>query len=347
MWNQVLLLQASLSPAHETFDHRAGIPTTLLGDGLEHDPRRRARRATLNRERQRAILQWVEESFDAARQTDAGRRASRAGEVARQVGLDLLPPTAFGFHFSDNGTVSSDLLKRIAAGQEAVAFLDETTGQVYKIFNVRSSTMGGMGWGGEASANLFDWGAEAAARAPASTANTSPAAASSYRMGLKLAATKHHGNWQVETRSGNLFDMIEKVIALDGAGALPTEILGMLDTGDHLLVKQPLATDSRPAAYADLAAAAMGAWPVPAKTGLGDLRLFAWDQRHWFLTDLHPGNVFTWQGKPTVIDALIGEAPPALLADFPELITAAHGPAPTDFPAAVLAPVASQPRLFQ
>ncbi len=42
-------------------------------------------------------------------------------------------------------------------------------------------------------------------------------------MGLKLAATKHQGTWQVDTRSGNLFDMIDKVIALDGAGALPTE----------------------------------------------------------------------------------------------------------------------------
>ncbi len=89
--------------------------------------------------------------------------------MAREVGLDLLPPAAFGFHFSDNGTVSSHLLKRIAAGQEAVAFLAESTRQVYKIYNVRSSTMGGMGWGGEAAANLFDWGADAAARAPATS----------------------------------------------------------------------------------------------------------------------------------------------------------------------------------
>jgi hypothetical protein len=284
------------SPAHETLDHRAGIPTAILSDGFDHALERGTRRAALNRERQRKIIHWVEEYANTRRPSYVGSRLPTAGEVALKVSLDLLPPAAFGFHFSDNGTVSSHLLKRIAAGQEAVAFLDETTRQVYKIFNVRSSTMGGMGWGGEASANLFDWGAEAAASSPArqsSTATLPPAAASGYRMGLKLDATKHNGIWAVDTRSGNLFDMIEKVTALDGAGALPTEIIGMLDTGDHLLVKQPLATDARPAAYADRAAAAMRAYPVPAKTGLGDLRIFHWDQRYWFLTDLHPGNVFT------------------------------------------------------
>ena len=255
--------------------------------------------------------------------------------MAREVGLDLLPPAAFCFHFSDNGTVSSHWLQRIAAGQEAVAFPDYTTRQVYKIYNVRSSTMGGMGWGGEASANLFKCGADAASSAfarPATSKTLSPASASGYRMGLKLAATRHHVKWEVDTRSGNLFDMIEKVAALDGAGALPTEIIGMLETGDHLVVKQGLATDTRPAtnprpaAYADRAAAAMQAYSVSAKTGLGDLRIFAWDGRHWFLTDLHPGNVFAWQGKPTNNDALIGAAPPAPVADFPELITAAQGP---------------------
>ena len=209
--------------------------------------------------------------------------------------------------------------------------------------------MGGMEWGGETSANLLDCGADAAAGTTLQTAGSttlSPAAASGYRMGLKLSATKHHGEWEDDTRSGNLFDMIEKVIALDGAGALPTEIIGMLETGDHFIVKQPLATDSRPAAYAGRAAAAMNAWPVPAKTGLGDLRIFAWDGRHWFLTDLHPGNVFTWQGKPTAIDALIGEVPPALLADFPELLTAAGGPAAVELRDAIQATTASQPRLF-
>ena len=337
------------SPAHETLDHRAGIPTTLPGDGLEHDPGRSTCRAALNRERQRKIIHWVEEYADTRRPSNVGGRLPTAGEVAREVGLDLLPPAAFGFHFSDNGTVSSHLLKRIAAGQEAVAFLDETTCQVYKIYNVRSSTMGGVGWGGEASANLFDWGADAAATTasrPAGSTTLSPASDSGYRMGLKLATTRHNGTWQVDTRSGNLFDMIDKVLALDGAGALPTEIIGMLETGDHLVVKQPLATDSRPAAYAGRASAAMKAYPVPAKTGLGDLRIFAWDQRHWFLTDLHPGNVFTWQGKPTVIDALIGEAPPALLADFPELVTAAQGPDSMEPRNAEQAPTASQPRLF-
>lgn len=183
------------SPAHETLDHRAGIPTTLFRDGWEHDPGRSARRAALNRERQRKIIAAMEGTIDPHRPLSSGGWAGRFSEVARKVGLDLLPPAAFGFHFSDNGTVSSHLLKRIAAGQEAVAFLDETTRQVYKIYNVRSSTMGGMGWGGEASANLFDWGADAAASAlaqPAGSTTLSPASASGYRMGLKLAATRHN-----------------------------------------------------------------------------------------------------------------------------------------------------------
>ena len=90
----------------------------------------------------------------------------------------------------------------------------------------------------------------------------------------------------------------------------------------------------------------MKAYPVPARTGLGDLRIFAWDQRHWFLTDLHSGNVLTWEGKPTVLDALIGETPPALLADLPELIATAGGPVPIVTRDAAKAPAATQPRLF-
>ena len=140
--------------------------------------------------------------------------------------------------------------------------------------------------------------------------------------------------------------MIRKVIALDGAGALPTEIVGMLETGDHFVVKQTPAIDSRPAAYSARAAASMEAYPVPAKTGLSDLRIFEWDQRYWFLTDLHPGNVFTWQGKPTVIDALTGEVPPALLTDFPELVSAAQGPDARETRSDDKGPVASQPKLF-
>ena len=90
----------------------------------------------------------------------------------------------------------------------------------------------------------------------------------------------------------------------------------------------------------------MEAYPVPAKTGLSDLRIFEWDQRYWFLTDLHPGNVFTWQGKPTVIDALTGEVPPALLTDFPELVSAAQGPDARETRSDDKGPVASQPKLF-
>ena len=180
------------------------------------------------------------EYADSRRSPHAGGRLPTTGEVARKVGLDLVPPAAFGFHIPDNGTVSSHLLKRIAAGQEAVAFLDETTRQVYKIYNVRSSTMGGMGWGAGKPPPISSIGARMPLSSTPSQAATgttlSPAAASGYRMGLKLAATKHNGKWEVDTRSGNLFDMIEKVIALDGAGALPTVIMGMLDTGDHFIV---------------------------------------------------------------------------------------------------------------
>ena len=72
----------------------------------------------------------MEEYADSRRPTYVGGRLPTAGEVAREAGLDLLSPAAFGFHFSDLGTVSSNLLKRLAAMQETVAFLDESSGQI-------------------------------------------------------------------------------------------------------------------------------------------------------------------------------------------------------------------------
>lgn len=100
MAKQVQPLQSPPSSAHETLDHRAGIPTTLLGDGMEHDPGRSACRAALNRERQRKIIAAMEGTIDPDRPLSAGGWAGRFSEVPREVGLDLIPPAAFGFHFS-------------------------------------------------------------------------------------------------------------------------------------------------------------------------------------------------------------------------------------------------------
>jgi len=117
-----------------------------------------------------------------------------------------------------------------------------------------------------------------------------------------------------------LSDTLEKLMVLHEAGGCPTEIVGLVDSGDCLVAKQNLCRN-----YTDfdrdLAAAVSDLRAIPAKgiKARGVWVFWAFGKA-WCLGDLHKGNIMrTSHGVPTIIDALIGELTPEILGNLPAL----------------------------
>ena len=119
-------------------------------------------------------------------------------------------------------------------------------------------------------------------------------------------------------------ETIEKLCVLHEAGAHPTEIIGLSDAGDHLIVKQPQATvievgmKQRAESCGKLSTVLM-----PSIAIRGELRIFWHDSRAWLLGDLHRGNIMgDADNESTIIDALIGSIPRPFVQQFNEVAAA-------------------------
>lgn len=173
----------------------------------------------------------------------------------------------------DEDNLVSKFLRPLIPGAEAKPFADDARGVVYKFFDLHDS--GGLG---------------------------------------KKIVIEFGSNFETDLRiiDANLFETLEKLAVLHEAGAHPTEIVGLADTGDYLIVKQPLAQPYGPSLDEDrqVACDVMKALTV---NGLrGNVRVFWVDGKAWLLGDLHQGNIMRdADGQPTVIDALIGCIPTA------------------------------------
>jgi len=92
-------------------------------------------------------------------------------------------------------------LKRIGWGAEASAWRDPETECVYKLFEVHPNSA----------------------------------------LGKKLFIERHgDGEYRAIHSNASLDDTLEKLALPHEAGACPTEIVGLTETGDYLIAKQPL-----------------------------------------------------------------------------------------------------------
>ncbi len=190
---------------------------------------------------------------------------------------------ALGITHDYEGNLTSSTLRCLTGGpEEAWPFADDARGVVYKLFYLRDS--GGLG---------------------------------------KKILLEFGGGFDADLRmlDANLFETLEKLAVLHEAGAHPTEIVGLADTGDYLIVKQPLAQPHGPDLDADRQIAVEVMKALPVRGGLrGDLRVFWVSGKAWLLGDLHQGNIMRGaDGQPTVIDALIGSIPNTALAGLAQL----------------------------
>jgi hypothetical protein len=130
----------------------------------------------------------------------------------------------------------------------------------------------------------------------------------------------------MNVRDAILAETMEKLMILHDAGAHPTELVGLDENGDYLIVKQPLAQSygdieadrdatlrridvARPHAIERMRA-------VPCRARFKRSVWIIWvDERAWVLSDLHPGNVMKDASEgPCIIDALLAPVPPGMVS---------------------------------
>lgn len=236
----------------------------------------RAACTTLNRERTSGIL-------EAAQNHAPGESLSVDAwtEVFERALTDwdtpLIPLSDLGLSHDVDGFVNSEFLEALPSGAEAEPYLDREHEVVYKLFNLKIN--GALG------------------------------------RKLSLEREEDEGEFQVELKDADLRHTLTKLSVLNQAGAHPTEIVGLADTGDYLIAKQPLAYPLVDFAEDQKIAIQNMRGIVPRQGGFRQGVTIIWvEQRPWLVGDLHNRNIMRdFLNRPCIIDALIGPITPAAL----------------------------------
>ena len=207
-------------------------------------------------------------------------------EKAKLWEVPIVPLESLGISRDEEGFLISEELQPLKTGAEACPYLDMKNLIVYKLFDLRVNGS----------------------------------------MGKKIVMQRDDENiLQAEIKEAVLHDMLKKLSSVNDGGGHPTEIVGLTDTFDHLLVKQPLAEP-----YHDFDADRREAMSIMrCVVPLGghfrhNLAVFYTQEEPFLIGDLHKGNIMrNAEGKPTIIDALVGYLPPYVLKELPWLNIAA------------------------
>ena len=202
---------------------------------------------------------------------------------AAELKVPLIPLGHLGLTHSDEGFLVSRDLNKLQSGAEAQPYLDDASEVVYKLFDL------------------------------------TPAGS----LGMKLHFTPSGEGMEMNKLAARLTDTLEKICLLHEMGAHPTEIVGLAETGDFLIVKQPkarrrpysqgLTTDEYRRWFEDERHEAIGQIKGVECISRGlreKVVISAVDGNPWGIADLHERNIMLdATGRPTIIDALIGPVP--------------------------------------
>lgn len=208
-------------------------------------------------------------------------------EKAQLWDVPIVPMQLLGLERDEDGFFESEELQPLPSGAEACPYIDHKAREVYKLFDLRAN--GGMG--------------------------------------KKIVMQRdEEGQLVDEIKDAVLQDTLRKLSAINDGGGHPTEIIGLVDSFDHLLIKQPLAepyhnfeSDRRQAMDAMRCVTPMGGH------FRNPLSVFYTQDDPWLIGDLHKGNIMrNALGEPTIIDALVGYIPPYVQTENPWLRMAAQ-----------------------
>ena len=252
-------------------DFRTRRPTGI--DFASPAADQRAACTALNRERARAILEATQRTSPReSLSPDAWLAAVTS--ASRELEVPLISLEHLGIHHDEDGMLSSQFLTAMTSGAEASPFFDEEWNVVYKLFDLRADGS----------------------------------------LGKKICLDERESDhFEVKLLPAVLVDTLEKLAVLNEAGGHPTEIVGLSANGDYLIAKQPLAFPYKNYQKdREIATKAVGGI-VPPFTNLQRQVAVIWlNSEGWLISDLHHRNIMRdREGKPTIIDALIGPVPHA------------------------------------
>lgn len=234
----------------------------------------------LNRIRTRGILEATQLASSGEPLSLDDRFAAIAG-LSRERDVPLIPLDLLVIDHDEDGLRSSSLLTELPSGAEAIPYFDKEWGVVYKLFDLRVD--GSLG------------------------------------KRIELVRTVE-GDFDLIPCDATLKGTLEKLAVLNEAGAHPTEIVGLSDSGDYLIAKQPWAyprgdfEEDRQIAVSQI----RGIIPEFTGRGLRHTVVVMWlEERAWLGGNLHERNIMRDQdGTPTIIDALIGRVPSAAMKEL-------------------------------
>lgn len=155
----------------------------------------------LNRIRARGILEATQLA-SSGESVSLDARYATIARYSRDRDVPLIPLDQLGIHHDEDGLRSSSLLTPLPSGAEAIPYFDKDWGVVYKLLDLRVN--GSLG------------------------------------KKIELVRTTE-GDFDLIPCDATLRDTLEKLAVLNHAGGHPTEIVGLSDSGDYLIAKQPWA----------------------------------------------------------------------------------------------------------
>ena len=234
--------------------------------------------AALNRERIRGLTE-ADRNTASRESLSPHAWAALFARKCAEWGVPLIPLSRLGISHNDERLITSSFLTPLTSGAEASPFKDQEWGVVYKLFPLLRS--GGLG------------------------------------KTFAMEFSEESNEATISTRDATLFETIEKLTTLSEAGALLTEIVGLTDSGDYLIVKQPLAFPHRDFEV-DRQCAVDVIRAVPCRAPFGRPLWTIWMHgQPYFVSDLHKGNIMRDAGDvPAIIDALFCPVPRSAIRLF-------------------------------
>lgn len=241
--------------------------------------------AALNRERARGILA-LSQHTPSGQPVPVDVWTAALTRQSREWQVPLISLGELGFLRGDEGLICPASLIPLAPGAEASPYWHRESGMVYKLFDVKAH--GGLG----------------------------------KKITLEQSDAKGYG---MRHNDATLMDTMEKIQVLHNLGAHASEIVGLDDEGNFLIVKQPWAlpqpynTPGRPekdayrlyetdrtSAIQAIRAEVCRGQELRESVVVGFI-----DGQAWLIADLHHRNIMRdADGNPTIIDALIGPVSP-------------------------------------
>lgn len=249
--------------------------------GTQTSPQLRSACTTLNRRRARGLC---EAAGAVAPRQQGSIDAWSAAVKSRWLewGVPIVSLRRLGLSFDQDHFLTSTKLTALKPGAEASPYADKEKGIVLKLFHLHIT--GGLG---KTFSIQWDEGSQ---------------------------------SFETVIRDATLAETLEKLCAMHDAGAHPTEVVGITDGGNYLIVKQPLALP-----YWDLerdryrAVEQMKAVPCAARFKTAKW-IFWVEGQAYAMSDLHQGNIMRdADNHPTVIDALVAPLDASIIAQNRQL----------------------------